>query len=50
VGISLNTQGMSAAQRQQACAELAERTGLPVTDPIAMGVQPIVDRLLQRCN
>lgn len=50
VGISLNTHGMSAAERQHTCAAMAERTGLPVTDPIAMGVQPIADRLLQRCR
>jgi uncharacterized NAD-dependent epimerase/dehydratase family protein len=41
---------MSAAERQHTCAAMAERTGLPVTDPIAMGVQPIADRLLQRCR
>jgi uncharacterized NAD-dependent epimerase/dehydratase family protein len=50
VGISLNTQGMSATEREQACLSLAERTGLPVTDPIALGVRNIVDRLLHRCG
>lgn len=45
-GISLNTQGMDAAERERCCAELAGRTGLPVSDPIALGVGAIVDRLL----
>lgn len=47
-GISLNTHGMGEAERARACAALAERTGLPVTDPIALGVGPIADRLLAR--
>ena len=33
---------------ESAMDELARRTGLPVTDPIALGVGPIVDSLLSR--
>jgi uncharacterized NAD-dependent epimerase/dehydratase family protein len=47
-GISLNTQGMSDVDRERVCLNLADRCGLPVTDPIALGVGPIVDRLLER--
>jgi uncharacterized NAD-dependent epimerase/dehydratase family protein len=49
VGISLNTAGMTAAERHRTCADLAEQTGMPVTDPIALGMAPIADRLLDRC-
>ncbi len=45
-GISLNTAGIPAYERERLVDELARRTGLPVTDPIALGVGPIVDRLL----
>lgn len=49
-GISLNTAGMSASERNRRIAELQERTGLPVTDPMALGVGPIVDGLLARSS
>jgi hypothetical protein len=37
---------MTAAERARTCDELATSTGLPVTDPIALGVGAIVDELL----
>ena len=46
-GISLNTAGLPVDERERWIEELARRTGLPVTDPIALGVGPIVDRLLR---
>ncbi len=46
VGISLNTAGMTAEQRQRCLDGAQQRTGLPATDPVALGVGPIVDALL----
>jgi uncharacterized NAD-dependent epimerase/dehydratase family protein len=48
VGVCLNTAGMSEAARDEALAGMQALTGLPTTDPIARGVEPIVDRLLER--
>jgi uncharacterized NAD-dependent epimerase/dehydratase family protein len=45
-GISLNTAGLAAGERERWMDELTRRTGLPVTDPIALGVGSIVDGLL----
>jgi uncharacterized NAD-dependent epimerase/dehydratase family protein len=45
VGVALNTRKLSAAERERACAETEDRLGLPCQDPIAMGVDRIVDRL-----
>ena len=50
VGISLNTEGMSAIERERACAQASEQTGLPACDPMAQGVKGIVDRLLQHAG
>jgi uncharacterized NAD-dependent epimerase/dehydratase family protein len=47
-GISLNTSGMAGADRNRLFAEVHEQTGLPVVDPIATGVGPLVDALLDR--
>lgn len=45
-GICLNTSRMDRAAALRLCAETAERLDLPCTDPIAFGVDPIIDRLL----
>ena len=45
VGISLNTSGMEAEAGRRLCAVTADRLGLPCTDPIAFGVDPILDLL-----
>ena len=45
-GISLNTAGMAPEERRRCLDEVQQRTGLPATDPIAIGVGPIVDALL----
>lgn len=47
VGIALNTSRLERAVAERLCAETAERLGLPCQDPIAMGVDRIVDRLLE---
>ena len=46
VGVCLNTSGMEPAAAARLCAETADRLDLPCTDPIAFGVDPIIDRLL----
>jgi uncharacterized NAD-dependent epimerase/dehydratase family protein len=47
-GISLNTSGLSDTERRAALTNVGEQTGLPVVDPIATGVAPLVDALLFR--
>jgi uncharacterized NAD-dependent epimerase/dehydratase family protein len=46
VGISVNSSNLSADQRASYLAETAESTGLPCVDPIATGVGPLVDHLI----
>ena len=46
VGIALNTSGLPPHQAEAACRRVGERFGLPCQDPVAMGVDAIVDRLL----
>jgi len=45
VGICLNTSGMDVEAARRLCATTADRLGLPCTDPVALGVDPIVDQL-----
>ena len=45
-GICLNTSGMERGAAHRASAATEAETGLPCTDPIAFGVDPIIDRLL----
>lgn len=47
VGISLNTAFLPEADRWKACKDVEDRLGLPCTDPVAFGIEPVVDRLLQ---
>jgi uncharacterized NAD-dependent epimerase/dehydratase family protein len=45
IGISLNTSGIDEAAREEALAHASHETGLPCVDPIATGVQSLIDRL-----
>ena len=45
VGICLNTSSMDRAAAKRLCAVTEAKMGLPCTDPIAFGVEPILDRL-----
>ncbi|HEX9946077.1 MAG TPA: N-acetyltransferase DgcN [Allosphingosinicella sp.] len=46
VGICLNTSGLDPGEARRLCDATADRIGLPCTDPIAFGVDPILDELL----
>ncbi|AJP73058.1 N-acetyltransferase DgcN [Sphingomonas hengshuiensis] len=46
VGVCLNTSTFDAAEARALCARTEDRLGLPCTDPIAFGVDPILDELL----
>lgn len=45
-GICLNTSHLDAAEARRVCEETEDRLGLPCTDPVAFGVEPIIDQLL----
>lgn len=47
VGVALNTSKMTRIDADRLCGEVAATLGLPCTDPIAMGVDPIVDWMLE---
>jgi uncharacterized NAD-dependent epimerase/dehydratase family protein len=46
VGICLNTSALDRDAARRLCDETEDQLQLPCTDPIAFGVQPIIDRLL----
>jgi len=46
VGICLNSSGLEPAEARRLCDRTAEALGLPCTDPVAFGVDPIIDELL----
>ena len=46
VGIALNTTKLTVVERERLCAQTSDALGLPCTDPVAMGVEPIVDWML----
>jgi uncharacterized NAD-dependent epimerase/dehydratase family protein len=46
VGICLNTSAMDAPAARRLCREVEDLLGLPCTDPIAFGVETLVDELL----
>lgn len=48
VGVCLNTSRLDRAEALRLCREVEDRLSLPCTDPIAFGVDPIIDELL--CN
>jgi uncharacterized NAD-dependent epimerase/dehydratase family protein len=46
VGICLNTAGLDRDEARRLCDDTEDRLGLPATDPIAFGLNPIIDELL----
>ena len=46
VGISFNTSTLDREEARRLCARTEDRLGLPCTDPVAFGIEPILDRLL----
>lgn len=50
VGIALNTAALDDAAAQAACTALETRFGLPCQDPVRMGCERIIDRLLADCG
>ncbi|BBE33966.1 N-acetyltransferase DgcN [Sphingosinicella microcystinivorans] len=46
VGIALNTSKMMPEAAAQLCAETSDAFGLPCVDPVTMGVEPIIERIL----
>jgi len=46
VGICLNSSAMTHEEAARECAATADRLGLPCSDPIRFGVEPILDELL----
>ena len=47
VGIALNTSKLPRAEAEQLCRQVAAEFDLPCTDPFAMGVESIIDRIEQ---
>ncbi|MGK6319538.1 N-acetyltransferase DgcN [Sphingomonas sp. DT-204] len=47
VGIALNTSKLARGDAERLCAETSDRFGLPCTDPFAMGVDTIIDRIIE---
>ena len=47
VGIALNTSSLGEADALALCTRLADEHSLPCTDPFRMGVDPILNRLLE---
>ncbi|WP_198147749.1 N-acetyltransferase DgcN [Erythrobacter sp. AP23] len=47
LGIALNTSSLTREEAQDVCCRTAEETGLPTTDPVAFGVEEIIDRIEQ---
>jgi uncharacterized NAD-dependent epimerase/dehydratase family protein len=48
VGVCLNTSAMDAAAALRLCRSTEDQLGLPCTDPIAFGVETLVDEILCR--
>ena len=46
VGVSVNTSRMSESEARIYISQVEEETGLPATDPIRHGVEPLVDALI----
>ena len=46
VGICLNTSALDGEAARHLCAGIEDQLNLPCTDPVAFGVEPIIDRLL----
>lgn len=46
VGVSINTSGLSSAEREELFAAVREQIDLPVVDPVQTGVAAIVDQMI----
>ena len=46
VGICLNTSAMETADGRRLCRKIEDELGLPCTDPVAFGVETLIDKLL----
>lgn len=46
VGICLNTSALDREAARHLCSGIEDQINLPCTDPVAFGVEPIIDRLL----
>ncbi len=46
IGLAANTHNMPESEARRAIEEAAESTGLPATDPIRFGAEPLVDAVL----
>ena len=47
VGVSINTSKLSADEREACLAKVSAETGLPCVDPVATGVGPLVDHVVE---
>lgn len=47
IGVSINTAHLSAQEREVCLAEIAAETGLPCVDPVATGVGPLIDHIVE---
>lgn len=47
VGIALNTSRLPREEADRLCAEISDAFALPCTDPYAMGVDPIIDWIIE---
>jgi uncharacterized NAD-dependent epimerase/dehydratase family protein len=47
VGVSINTSGLSNDERAACLREIAAQTGLPCVDPVATGVGPLIDHIVE---
>ena len=50
IGICLNTYDMDEAAAREACAQAAEETGLPATDPVRFDATPLVDAIIREAT
>jgi uncharacterized NAD-dependent epimerase/dehydratase family protein len=50
IGICLNTYDMDEAAARAACAQAAEETGLPATDPVRFDSTPLVDAIIREAT
>ncbi|HXO85041.1 MAG TPA: DUF1611 domain-containing protein [Gemmatimonadales bacterium] len=50
IGICLNTYDMDEAAAREACAQAAEETGLPATDPVRFESTPLVDAIVREAT
>jgi uncharacterized NAD-dependent epimerase/dehydratase family protein len=46
VGVCLNTSGLEPGEARRLCGRVSDKLGLPTTDPVAFGVDAIIDELL----